>query len=109
MAAAESGDLGTPCAALQVDAWPVLLGRSIPMVVPELGLAGANRFQVVREVPNWWLLEHAGVRSVRFSPSFTPSTSKIGTVSRRLIHNPAVDHHAGPLSCDDAVAGDSCE
>jgi len=27
----------------------------------------------------------------------------------RLIHNPAVDHRAGPLSCDDAVADGSCE
>jgi len=34
---------------------------------------------------------------------------RITACTGRLIHNPAVDHRAGPLSCDDAVADGSCE
>lgn len=60
MAAVEGGHLGTHARLFEVDAEPVLLGRSIPVIVPELGLAGVNRFQVVREVPNWWLLGPCG-------------------------------------------------
>lgn len=44
----------------EIDAEPVLLARSIPVAIPDLGLAGVDRFRVVREVPNWWLLGPCG-------------------------------------------------
>lgn len=60
MAAVESGKAAPRARLFEIEAEPVLLARSIPVVVPELGLAGVNRFQVVREVPNWWLLGPCG-------------------------------------------------
>lgn len=60
MAAAESGGVGMRTRLFEIDAEPVLLARSIPVVVPDLGLAGVDRFQVVREVPSWWLLGPCG-------------------------------------------------
>lgn len=39
----------------EIDADPVVLGRSIPVVIPELGMAGVRCFRVRREVPDWWL------------------------------------------------------
>jgi hypothetical protein len=47
------GELGSRV--FELDAEPVMLGRSISAVIPELGLAGVRQFRVRREVPTWWL------------------------------------------------------
>jgi hypothetical protein len=60
MAAAEGGAVGLRTRLFEIDAEPVLLARSIPVVVPDLGLAGVDQFRVAREVPNWWLLGPCG-------------------------------------------------
>lgn len=47
------GELGSRV--FEIEADPVVLGRSIRVVIPELGLAGVRQFRVGREVPGWWL------------------------------------------------------
>lgn len=47
------GELGSRV--FEIEADPVVLGRSIRVVIPELGLAGVRQFRVSREVPSWWL------------------------------------------------------
>lgn len=73
MAAAECKDLSTRTRLFEIDADPVLLARSIPVVVRDLGLAGVDRFRVVREVPNWWLLGPGGREVLAFLHQFEPS------------------------------------
>ncbi|MFF5985905.1 hypothetical protein [Prauserella flavalba] len=60
MAAAESSHLGMQARLFEIEAQPVVLARSIPVVIPELSLVGVDEFRVVREVPNWWLLGPCG-------------------------------------------------
>lgn len=60
MAAIEGRQLGTQTRLFEVDAEPVLLARSIPVFIPDLGLAGVDRFRVTREVPSWWLFGPCG-------------------------------------------------
>lgn len=64
MAAVEASRVGLGVRLFELDAKPVLLARSIPVVIPELGLAGVDEFRVAREVPQWWLLGPCG-REVR--------------------------------------------
>lgn len=47
------GELGSRV--FEIEAEPVTLGRSIRVVIPELGMAGVREFHVRREVPAWWL------------------------------------------------------
>jgi hypothetical protein len=60
MAAAEAGSVGLDTRLFEIDARPVLLARSISVVIPELSLAGVDQFRVMREVPSWWLLGPCG-------------------------------------------------
>jgi hypothetical protein len=45
----------------EIAAEPLVLGRSIRVVIPELGMAGVRRFHVCQEVPGWWLYGPNGV------------------------------------------------
>lgn len=59
MGAAEGG-IGLKTRLFEIEADPVVLAHSIAITIPELGLAGVDRFRVVREVPRWWLLGPCG-------------------------------------------------
>lgn len=60
MAAAETTDLDVNARLFEVEAEPVLLARSIPVLIPELGLGGVDQLKVIREVPPWWLMGPCG-------------------------------------------------
>lgn len=60
MAAAESGHVSRRARLFEIEARPVMLGRSIPVTIPELSLTGIDEFRVVREVPSWWLMGPCG-------------------------------------------------
>lgn len=117
MAAAESGDLGTHARLFEVNAEPVLLGRSIPVVVPELGLAGVNRFEVVREVPNWWLLGPCGREARALLSQFhaldfedrnvlLPTGVDLGTLRMRALDVVDASRRVGAYAITRAAIGD---
>lgn len=60
MAAAEAPSPGWGTRLFEIEAQPVMLARSIPVIVPDLRLAGLDEFVVTGEVPWWWLLGPCG-------------------------------------------------
>jgi hypothetical protein len=60
MAATENSTAGLQTRLFGIDAEPVALDRSIPVVIPELGLAGVDKFRVTEELPAWWMLGPCG-------------------------------------------------
>ncbi|TKG66272.1 hypothetical protein [Prauserella endophytica] len=117
MAAAESSGIGMRTRLFEIDAEPVLLARSIPVVIPDLGLAGVDRFQVVREVPNWWLLGPCGREvlallvqfqsiEIDFSEQLPPSGSELASLRMRAFDLIDAARRVGAYALARAVIGE---